>query len=143
MTGTSTAGCKNCDPRQEALYNARQAAEWAAVDAKSYLPKLAKPDCGWEVRFYETLHTPDPLAVRTAWGLLLALRGAGVEAPTDCGGVLKYRCHQRRQSGAECGWEVLHYVEEEARQFRREGRFSFAPPDWALRVNGLRDWLRV
>ena len=103
------------DPQKAMRLLARQAETALFLDqSQKPLLQLAN-ECAWKARYYETLkhcHTG-------CWGLgqaLLQQLGLKVEMPD----VRENRCHQL---ACDCGFWVLHHIEEESRRKRGEGRF--------------------
>ena len=72
----------------------------------------------WEARYYETLAVPHPGCVSLCSKLLEEL-GLRYSMPFE-------RENGTRQEAADCGWWVLHHVEEEARRKLGEGKWTQA-----------------
>ena len=85
----------------------------------------------WRARYYDTLEIAHA-GCRTAGMNFLRKLGLEVAMPSS-----KARANSCRQQNAECGYWVLHYIEEEARRKRGEGTFT-TRYDLALRVSLLR-----
>ena len=85
---------------------------------------------GWKVRYYETLCQPHLACWRQAQATLTAL---GIAAPVP---EPHLRENQARQRACECGFWCLHYLEEEARRKRGEGKWTFLF-DWGERLSLL------
>ena len=96
-------------------------------------PPLLPPD-GWRARYYETLHKPH-MACWNVGSSFLKLLDPPVDMP-----VTAARANECRQKSADCGYWVIHYVEEEARRKRGEGSWT-TRYDLPYRVEVLRGML--
>ena len=85
----------------------------------------------WRVSHYDFLDVPQPESQTWApacLGLLSPVLGVSTALPA--------RQNLLRQAGEECGFYVLHYLEEEARRYRGEG-LSVKPLSIKYRVERL------
>ena len=129
----STAGCASCrntrcaacDPAL-AVKDAERKAEEGFAARPHTLPVLPGQPC-WKVRYYESLPHIRQGNAYLAQGLL---RYLGLPM------VLPAREGMKKQKGCECGYHVLHNIEEECRRKLGETKWSMAY-DLAFRVERL------
>ena len=79
-----------------------------------------------------------------AVSLLDALQTEGVKHHLRPDLLAQERHNSNTQKGCSCGFWVLHYIEEELRRFRGEGRFTFSydQGERLLLLNAFADKLR-
>ena len=122
----------------------RIADEDRCLDPVKNLQPLIKPTPWLKVRYYDTLSVPSKDSAKLALGALDALQGAGLAHHHSVESLCQQRSNSRMQVGVSCGFWVLHYIEEEIRNFNGEGQFSF-PYDQQKRLdllNSFADRLR-
>ena len=106
------------DPHKAMRLLARQE-ETALILEQGRRPLLQPAqECAWTARYYETLTR----CHAGCWGLgqaLLQQLGLKVEMPD-------VRENRSRQQACDCGFWVLHHIEEESRRQRGEGAWSQA-----------------
>ena len=131
-------GCHNCNFVQAAFLARRKGRENLQLRNGATLAIL--PETAgelWRVRYYDSLLTPSAACQRKAQQVLDALA-----EPLNIYAELPPRANFERQPAGtgRCGWYVLHYLEEECRAFRNEGRFT-SKPDCLYRQNRLSVWM--
>ena len=127
-------GCHNCNFVQAAFLARRKGRENLQLRSGAtlaILPETAGES--WRVRYYDSLLTPSAACQRKAQQVLDALA-----EPLNIYAELPPRANFERQPAGtgRCGWYVLHYLEEECRGYRGEGRFT-SKPDCVHRQNRL------
>jgi hypothetical protein len=137
-------GCLHCNQTKAISHWNRVADEDRCLDPIKNLQPIAQPQPWTHVRYYDTLREPSEKCAALAVGILDALQTAGVNHHLRPDLLARERHNSRIQQGVSCGFWVLHYIEEELRRFRGEGRFSFCP-DQAVRLallNGFAERVR-
>ena len=114
---SSASSSKPADPVTALKLLNRQAEEDLVVHQlrRPVLP----PATGWRARYYETLKEFHLPAWRKGRDFLRQL-DMGIKMPEP-----GTRENVSRQTAADCGWWVLHHVEEESRRKRGEGKWVY------------------
>ena len=120
-------GCARCDAAKAEAHWTRIAEEDRCLDPIRQRSRIDQPQPWAAVRYYDTLATPSLDNARLAVAILDALQTVGMVHHLRPDLLVKERYNSRLQKGQTCGWWVLHYIEEELRRFRGEGRWSFYP----------------
>ena len=133
----NSGGCMACDSDKATRYLNKSEAEAKALDPCTNLDPL--PPCEWwDCRYYDSLGTPSLECARMAVALIDALQPLNAMNVCTAVELASQRKKNLRQGlTLQCGWYCLHFIEEEVRRYRGEGKFSFAM-DTAIRVNMLR-----
>jgi hypothetical protein len=133
----NSGGCMACDSDKATRYLNKSEAEAKALDPCTNLDPL--PPCEWwDCRYYDSLGTPSLECARMAVALIDALQPLNAMNVCTAVELASQRKNNLRQGlTLQCGWYCLHFIEEEVRRYRGEGKFSFAM-DTAIRVNMLR-----
>ena len=127
----------DCDPVTATNYAQRLDAEKKDLDPCTNFDPL--PPCDWwDCRYYDSLSTASELSASMAIALIDALQPVNATNLVDGVELASQRKNTLRQGNTmQCGWYCLHFIEEEVRRYRGEGKFSFAMYT-AMRVNNLR-----
>ena len=103
-------GCASCMYWKASRKDRRLSDEWALLQPELQQPVHAPPPAEWKVRYYDSLYELHADCSLLAANLLQLL------VPRSHDDSLPLRQHHKRQEDCECGWLVLHYVEEECKR---------------------------